>query len=157
MAEIKVSELPSASGINNEDLFLIVQDGNSKKILASNLGLNGGDAYTLEETPIGSWVDGKTIYRQIFVGDDNNPFTRQQTLMTGVDHCIKQYGFIQSKINVGAPVEKEFVIPTYDQQDLNGYCNVYVDKQHGNSPLILNYYGNRGQTFGYIVVEYTKV
>lgn len=37
--------------------------------------------YSLEETAIGTWVDGRTIYRKVFISDEgvtlgyNNPFT----------------------------------------------------------------------------------
>ena len=53
---------------------------------------DAGDVYSTTETRIGTWIDGKPIYRRIFTGTKtgSRPVISNQVL--NVDTVIKQYG-----------------------------------------------------------------
>ena len=46
MADIKVSGMPSANSIEQDDLFMIVQDGKNKKVEANIIKTLVGDKHT---------------------------------------------------------------------------------------------------------------
>lgn len=50
MAEIKVSQLPEASQINDDDLIMIVQNGENKKITKENCQFASGDEIYVGDT-----------------------------------------------------------------------------------------------------------
>lgn len=62
---IKISELPQASTVNNTDLVPIVQGGSTKKAEAMLLNL---DNYSTTEQRIGTWIDGKPLYKITLTG-----------------------------------------------------------------------------------------
>lgn len=65
MAEIKVSQLPEASQINDNDLIMIVQGGTNKKITKENCQFASGDEISIGTTePTGEekiWIDPTEI------------------------------------------------------------------------------------------------
>ncbi len=63
MAQIKVSELPTASYFDDDDYMMIVQNNTSKKIAKTNM--NVSYAYSTNETVIGKWINDKPIYRKV--------------------------------------------------------------------------------------------
>lgn len=56
--EIKVSELPVATDIKNDDVLMIVQDDVNKQMNVLNI-----NKYSTTETKIGTWIDRKPLYR----------------------------------------------------------------------------------------------
>lgn len=75
MSDIKVSEMPEATTLNDNDLLMVVQNGTNKKVGINKLGISSVDekvnkigTYSTEETDTGKiWVDGKSIYRKVLV------------------------------------------------------------------------------------------
>ena len=73
MSDIKVSEMPEATQLNNNDLLMVIQNGTNKKSKIENLGISGIQeklnkvgTYSTEETDTGKkWIDGKSIYRVV--------------------------------------------------------------------------------------------
>ena len=59
-----------------------------------NLGNLGKEAYSTDETAIGTWIDGKTIYRKCIV--NNGSFSEQITVspvdLSNVDRIIEFHG-----------------------------------------------------------------
>lgn len=88
MANIKVSELPSATSLNDEDLVMIVQNNESKKINGENLLKR--NIYSTDEIVIGKWVNNKPIYRQVFTGTINDA----SVLLQNVDALVNSYGTV---------------------------------------------------------------
>lgn len=105
MEEAKVSELPVASTVNDDDIVMIVQNGFNKQITKEDL-LNDTETeisnletqvanletqisdlveYTTDEIAVGTWIDGKTIYRKVFTS------TNTTNISTGItpDNIIK--------------------------------------------------------------------
>ena len=105
MEEAKVSELPVASTVNDDDIVMIVQNGFNKQITKENLfndteqniedlqtnltnletQISDLVEYTTDEIAVGKWIDGKTIYRKVFTG------TNTTNISTGItpDNIIK--------------------------------------------------------------------
>ena len=113
---------------------------NNKSLLGSG-NLTVANVYSMEETVIGTWVDGKPIYRKVFsVGGSTS-----QTISTfenKIKDVINKYGFVQYEnkmeyfwTNLG---ETGF-IATIDQYGINVTLGT---KQATGS--------------GYLVIEYTK-
>lgn len=59
---VKISELNLATTINNSDLIPIVQNNETKSITKQDLV---ADKYSTTEQVIGTWIDGKPIYRKV--------------------------------------------------------------------------------------------
>lgn len=68
MSDIKVSEMAEATEINNDDLLMIVQNDVSKKAKVKNVNKQ---IYSTEEVKIGTWIDGKTLYKKTIEFDIN--------------------------------------------------------------------------------------
>ena len=62
ISEIKVTEMTEATQINDNDLLMIVQNEKSKKVKFSTIKKQ---EYSTEEQVIGTWIDGKPIYRKV--------------------------------------------------------------------------------------------
>ena len=73
MSDIKVSEMPEAIELNNNDLLMVVQNGSNKKVKIDKLGISDLDkkindisVYSTEETDAGKiWIDGNKIYKVV--------------------------------------------------------------------------------------------
>lgn len=63
MANIKVSELPTATQFNDDDYTMIIQNNTTKKIAKENMYRNY--IYSNNEVVIGKWIDDKPIYRKV--------------------------------------------------------------------------------------------
>lgn len=78
MAQLKITELPKANSIDNDDVFPIVQDGATKQIEFTNLKdplvdevqSNLNLLQIGKETIIGKWIDGRYIYRRLITVND---------------------------------------------------------------------------------------
>lgn len=57
---IKISELPQATSVNSSDIVPIVQGGATKQATAGMMNL---DVYSTTEQRVGTWIDGKPLYR----------------------------------------------------------------------------------------------
>lgn len=77
MAQKKITELPYANSIDNDDVFPIVQDGVTKQIEFTNLKdplvdevrSNLNFLQFGKECIVGNWIDGRYIYRRILSVD----------------------------------------------------------------------------------------
>lgn len=69
MSEIKVTEMTEATQINDNDLLMIVQNEKSKKVKLSTIKKQ---EYSTEEQVVGTWIDGKPLYRKVVTGTTKN-------------------------------------------------------------------------------------
>lgn len=65
MANIKITEMPQATSVGGDDITPIVQDGVNKQASKKLL-----DTYSTSEQVVGTWIDGKPIYRMVIIGDN---------------------------------------------------------------------------------------
>lgn len=106
--------------------------------------------YSTEETKIGTWIDGKPIYRKVF-NFGQLPVTSRKEINHGISNLnriTKLYG-IASWNSADIPT---IPLPSADP-DGEKY-SVYLS---ANSSIIAVTTGSdRGAFYGYVVMEYTK-
>lgn len=74
-----------------------VLDGKDGKDGASGSGggsSSGGDVYSTEETPIGTWYDGSTIYRKVIVMTIKTTIKSGTPDITSVKHGIENFKYL---------------------------------------------------------------
>lgn len=94
--------------LNNTKLFLKAKESTDKYKIAqqdeqntlneynsfisdsSRSTINSYNQYTIEENKIGTWIDGKTIYRKIIIR--NSLPANSEILITNVNEIINSYG-----------------------------------------------------------------
>ena len=122
---------------------------------AGEKGADGKDGsenqiYSYNETPIGTWVSGETIYRKV-VACGTAPNKADKTVAHGIsnfDHIIHVSGFCKDTSN-------SYPMPfPYDNANGAGCVGVWVDKTNITISCLSTYYPNI--TDIYIILEYTK-
>lgn len=110
--------------------------------------INGiGQYYSTTEKEIGTWIDGKPIYRKvIFVNDPSN---RTTTLNPGIDmdNMVQVYGFAKRPNSYLNPIPC-----TYSSWEIYAYD---FSGSHINVVFSTNQW-NAGVDYFYLVLEYTK-
>ena len=106
------------------------------------------DEYSTTEKIVGTWTDGKPIYRKVVSGTFTTK--NQQVNITGVDNILNAWGYIVMNENV---------------KMVFGQCVMLNDKSDGQGSRAVIIYGTQvrldvddqyvGKTFE-VVVEYTK-
>lgn len=119
---------------------------------------NSKDLYSFDEVEIGTWVDGKPIYRKVIAGtlaiNNGNSlvFTNVSALQIG--RLINLHGNMIDKDNTA-----QIVMPiSYNRTNsLVGAVNMYYDM--GTSDIKYHFLNNDGAYCGctaYVIIEYTK-
>lgn len=106
--------------------------------------------YSYDETPIGTWVNGETIYRKV-ISCGTFPDKADKTVAHGISnfgHIIHVYGYCED-ISNSYPMPFPYNTPTG-----GGSVGVWVDKTNITISSQLIYYPNI--TASYIILEYTK-
>lgn len=143
---IKISELPQATSVGSSDIVPIVQGGTTKQATAGMMNL---DAYSTTEQKIGTWIDGKPLYRKIITG----------TTTAGTNFDI-------SKNSISANIDKFVYFGGVTIQPGNNISPIpYFSSETDRTAI---YYANSinairirpGSEYGYgnitVIVEYTK-
>lgn len=128
------------------------------KNLPSSGGGSSSDVYSTEETVIGTWIDGKPLYRKV-ISVDVSSFT------TEVNNIDYDFSTLDMAIDVRAILERQFniieVIPrTASSKNIDKwYGGIQLDKP-GNKFIVelgttLIERVNKGYRF-FIIFEYTK-
>lgn len=106
--------------------------------------------YSYDETPIGTWVSGETIYRKV-VACGTAPDKTEKRVAHGISnfgHIIHIYGYCEDT-NTSYPMPFPNNSPTGD-----GCISVWADKTDIVISCLTTYYPN--VTASYIILEYTK-
>lgn len=158
-----IKDLTLLEDVSQED-FLIVWDNsaennNTKKLPVSELMKNQGDSYSTEETVIGTWIDGKPIYRKVFNLNIPHTSTQSSSYQLPVNipylkNIITHYGFYRADFYLTPNTLSPRTIP-----QSNMFIYAY-DSQNTNVPAEnRNFYFSLQTTSDYIIsviVEYTK-
>lgn len=68
----------------------------------------GGEIYSTEETRIGTWIDGKPVYRRVILTTSPNNSTNSTDIFSisswNVDSFTNMYGFLQRDQTVSVPI-----------------------------------------------------
>lgn len=152
---IKISELPQATSVGSSDIVPIVQGGTTKQATAGMMNL---DVYSTTEQRVGTWIDGKPLYRKVYqctapvVSSNGTWASAEYDLDTNFD-----YGFVQTAI-ITDTANQYLTTPfiTNGGFILKAYIGVvgYGDNTHRLS-IVSNYTGANNRTV-YAVVCYTK-
>lgn len=193
MAEIKVSEMIEAESVNDEDLIMIVQNGVNKKVPASKVGTGGsivgdtlpigavidyagetvpsnweeveeeGEAYSTEEQRIGTWIDGKPLYRKTFTipSTSAKPYYLDTSALN-IENGFLDIGHSYLKISLSdGSVRRYFAVgvdveaaSTISNATANSQLQTYFSNDY--SMLIIESGSKRTVEGGYVTIEYTK-
>lgn len=118
----------------------IVLDGEEVNV-PSGVGGTSGEVYSTEETRIGTWIDGKPVYRRTFVGVSEDTNTQ---IFYGIDTLVNAYGNIKVTAKMG------FSIPS-----LLGSDNLCYVVASFNSCTLRTLGEFSGKNFE-LTIEYTK-
>lgn len=132
---------------------LMIEEGSTATEYYPHQNLNGEEIYSTNEIIIGTWIDGKKIYRKV-VTSTNLPSNIENKIPHGISNLnavINISGYYKAGgLNlyypvcyIGATISNDYKIYTnVYNNDISSYCGVY----------------NTGNTYydAYIVLEYTK-
>lgn len=119
---------------------------------------NSKDVYSFDEIEIGTWVDGKTIYRKVISGklaiESGNKYTFANVSDLKIDQMINLYGNVVSKDTTEqTTLQTSFNRTTGLFTAVNMFCN----KETGN--IYYNFINTDGGLSGStanVIIEYTK-
>ena len=127
-----------------------------KALIGNIKGKDGKDGsenqiYSYDETPIGTWVSGETIYRKV-VSCGTLPNKTDKNVAHGIsnfNHIIQVSGFCKD-------ASQSYPLPfPYDSgSDGVGSIGIWVDKTNITISCLGIYYPNIIET--YVILEYTK-
>lgn len=112
------------------------------------------DVYSLDEVPVGTWIDGKTIYRKVFLGNipnETNEWTNLFQLNDDIDQFVNLRGIMINTKTDG----RIFPIPNYESTSY--YIALSYLSQTRYVQVMLN--GWTYSAFGFIyriIIDYTK-
>ena len=153
MAEIKVSELPTAYNFNDDDYTMIVQNNTSKKIAKENMNISY--KYSTNEIVVGKWIDDKPIYRKVI--------STNSLLPTGPDYLEIPHGIsdMNKVVNIKCIAKNEdntyFDFNNFNTVNESGEPNKAVRTFVDNTNISV--YGGAfvyNVIEAYFILEYTK-
>lgn len=136
--------------ISAEDIA--IKDNNGEGITLDEYlnEMNDRTIYSTDEKVIGTWIDGKPLYRKVFtttMPSTNNSWVNVVNLLQ-VDMITKLNGIL-----VGADGRKIY-IPNYESTEY------HYSLSYQPSTNAIQVYGNGSISFGgrplYVIIEYTK-
>lgn len=127
---------------NENVIYATPQDKNSG---GSSGGSSNLDVYSTEETRIGTWIDGKPIYRRTFAGTF---LTAEMVVMSNADIDV----LIGAK---GCILYGSNLLLSIPYLSSTGYVSVYAKINENNLYLYSRYSETIGKQYS-ITVEYTK-
>lgn len=121
-------------------------DGNTKEV------------YSYEEVEIGTWVDGKPIYRKVISGklakDSGSGILYANVSNLKIDRLISLCGNLSHNENGGQIV---FPISYNEPSRVVAAVNMYYDNNNANIYYhLLNNGGLYSGATAYVIIEYTK-
>ena len=145
MANIKVSELPTATSFEDDDYVMIVQSNTNKKITKENM--YGNYNYSSNEIVVGKWIDDRPIYRKII--------NYNGTLSAGVNNITHGISDFDSIINISG------FVPGTTQYPLGAFVNTtyFLTLEYVDATNVAVHVGSGwGNAFNglIIIIEYVK-
>lgn len=116
------------------------------------------DVYSYDEVEIGTWVDGKPIYRKVIAGklakNNGNSIVFANVSELKINKLINLYGNLEDKVYKGQITLQA----SYNRTDgLAAAVNMYYDD---SSASILYHYLDNGGAYSeattHVIIEYTK-
>jgi len=138
MSEIKVTEMTEATQINDNDLLMIVQNEKSKKVKLSTIK---NQEYSTEEQVIGTWIDGKPLYRKVVTGTTKNVVSGEIDTKIGITN-------VDTVISYSANVDGWIITYLTRLINLSGTLRLDIMNQESDSGFSVKPFK--------CIVEYTK-
>lgn len=112
--------------------------------------VNGLETYSTSETRVGTWIDGKPIYRKVFnTGGVNGGETARLGTIDNLDTVISVKGFSYYN-TLWTPIPRTHPSNNIYQN------NVYIDTNDSNSVKV-GCGSSALITKGHVIVDYTKI
>ena len=150
MSEIKVTEMIEATQINDNDLLMIVQNEKSKKAKVSTIKKQ---EYSTEETKIGTWIDGKPLYRKTIIYTSGFVIGGEKVFTHGIANLDEVVSYKAKYLRSDDTTQ---FIPTI-HSDMQKWASGIYDFSHTSFTL---YVGSLNNDFTInkliITLEYTK-
>ena len=140
--------IPSSVTISNADVAQITQNKND--ITGLNTRITRLENYSTSETIIGTWIDGKPIYRKVVDAGQMPNNTNPKYIPTGISgtiNVVKLYGIAKTNENF------TITLP----EALSGYMIRLSFRGSDNNLQIQAQTDRSAYTSSYVVIEYTKV
>lgn len=147
----------------------VIDDGNSGSG-GGGSSSSSGEVYSTEETRIGTWIDGKPLYRKVISFPEGVTFEASLTSYvvvvsqttvsaTNVDRLCRSYGAIYNEGLVNFLPWSAFNVTANQTSPVNGLSHYYISYTN-RSGVLLNRIASAGNSasfeYAYVVVEYTK-
>ena len=107
--------------------------------------VNAQQNYSTGEQIIGTWIDGKPIYRKVFIGNIN--FNELNFSLPNIDTIIKMNGWATSEYS------NSWLIPCYRQDEYKN--DVFYSTGSQEIRLSFGSFYNSSKKYQ-LIVEYTK-
>lgn len=145
---IKISELPQATSVGSSDIVPIVQGGTTKQATAGMMKL---DVYSTTEQRVGTWIDGKPLYRLVI--EDNTDNTSYS-----IDISSHNVEFVTDIRGVAKDPSSYTEMPICSYVTSSAYFSVIVTSVNSGQNIALGIRTVAGYSnyTKYIIVEYTK-
>lgn len=128
---------------NTENITLAEYSDKIESIISTSNRENNNKQYSLDEQEIGTWVDGKKIYRKVFHYNSSFYINENKWIDSGIKINDAEI-ILETKVFGG-----EYGVYSSIQSSING--TVGIDK--GSLAL----FSNTSLYFDYIIIEYTKI
>lgn len=150
----------------------IPEDGDAGKVLTVNSAETGYELttpvdyssdieavddkldYSATETEVGTWIDGKTIYRRVIdIGALPNNDTKEVKVFDKpdpIDTVVRLYGVAKNSSNVAIP------LPHTSVSALTGQVVISYSNDANTTFISISTGSDRSGFSGFVVIEYTK-
>ncbi len=119
---------------------------------------NSKDVYSFDEVEIGTWVDGKSIYRKVIPGrlavEDGKKYTFANVSDLKIDKVIDLYGNMVDKNNL---FQVALSVSINRPEGMYAAVNMYYGMETGD--IYYSFLNNKGDYSGCaanVIIEYTK-
>ena len=155
----KISDLPSATSLTGTEEIPIVQTGTTKKVTKQLLT---DDNYSSTEQVIGTWIDGKPLYRKVITGQtptvssDGTEANTAIIISNGETSNTDHYAIVNGWVRYANSPYSMWTMPYYNNsmRVIKSLMNI---SNNGNLNLQIS---SNGTVYNYCtftcIVEYTK-
>lgn len=126
--------------------------------------LSERNSYSKNEIKIGTWINGKSIYRRVIECivpeyKDTNIYggVTFYKLSDSVDEIIQEYAVIKSKTQLPKNDYNDVITPVFYHSKTIITVNTIRGENKENSIAIFNLDPDFNGCKGYIIIEYTKI
>ena len=147
------AEISDINKVTDNDMNEIktVVNNNDDELITINTNLTNATTYSTDEIRIGTWIDGKPIYRKV-VQINGLPNNTETTYQTGIinGETIKYDGFLSLSESDSGLQHMPYLSP------YSSTGNVYYWVRKDATYIHIKTGADRSSSSAYIIIEYTK-